>query len=397
MAGLTDTGITIKDVDEILADIVADQIANIDAELNTESDGVLGQLNGIYAAALAELWELLEEIYQSAYADTASGQSLSYVSALTGTIRQVATKAELDVHLEGTVSTSVPAGTRCYPDGDADSVFETTAVAVIEEHGATDYVAVTMQAVTEGSATTAAAGDTLIISTPVSGLAAITTDGSSPLAVGLDEETDAELRLRREQGLALAGASTVDAIRADMLTVTGVDSCTVFENPSAVADSDGLDPYAIEVLIYSAAAPAPAAQDLADQIWASKPAGTQVEGGYGEYATDAAGNTHLMRWSIPTTVQAFVTVTLTAGTDYVGDSGTADAIEAWALANLTVGRDVYASDIINVVADLEGVISVDVSAVGVASGTPIAPLPADMVVQSRQLATIDAADVQVNP
>lgn len=393
MAGLTDTGITIKDVDEILADMVADQLANIDANLNTESDAVLGQLNGIYAAALAELWELVEEVYQSAYADTASAQSLSYASALFGVIRQVATKAELDVHLEGTVSTSVPAGTQCYPDGDADSVFQTTAPAVIAEQGTPDYVAVTMQAVTAGSATTASAGDTLIISTPVSGLADITTDGSSPLLVGLDEETDGELRLRREQSLALAGASTVDAIRSDMLTVEGVDSCTVFENPTAVHDSDGLDPYAIEVLIYSSAAPAPAAQDLADQIWASKPAGTQVEGGFGEYATDAAGNTHLMRWSFPTTVRAYVAVTLTAGVDYVGDSGTADAIETWALANLTVGRDVYASDIINVVADLQGVTSVDVTAVAVDDDPT--PVSTNLTVASRSLATIDAADVTV--
>jgi hypothetical protein len=79
MAGLTSSGITIKSVDEILTDMESEQLANIAADLNVEADSVLGQLNGIYAAALAELWELLEQVYQAAYPDTASGQSLSYI------------------------------------------------------------------------------------------------------------------------------------------------------------------------------------------------------------------------------------------------------------------------------------------------------------------------------
>lgn len=396
MAGLTSTGITIKDVDEIIADMVSDQLANIDANLNTESDSILGQLNGVYGAALAELWELLEQIYQSAYPDTASGQSLSYVSALTGSIRQVATRAELDVHLEGTVSTSVPAGTQCYPDGDADSVFQTTATAVIAEEGTPDYVAVTMQAVNTGSSTTAAAGDTLIISTPVAGLDAITTDGASPLLAGLDEETDGGLRTRREQSLAQAGSSTVPAIRSDMLTVAGVDTCTVFENPTAVTDVNGVPPYAIEVLVHSENAPSYTSQDVADQIWASKPGGTEAYGLDGPHTvTDSLGNTHTVYFSEPTTVRAWVAVTLTKATDesYLGDSAVADAIRDWASAELLVGQSVYASDIVNVVADLVGVVSVDVLNTFVDDDST--PDTTELTITARELATIASADVDV--
>ena len=391
MAGLTSTGITIKDVDEILADMVSDQLANIDANLNTESDGVLGQLNGIYAAALAELWELLEEIYQSAYPDTASGQSLSYVAALTGAIRQEATKAELDVVLIGTVDTVVPAGTQFYPLDDPDSLFQTTAPATIELSGGPDFVAVTAQAVTEGSATVAAPGDPLIVTTPVAGLDSVLTDGSDPFAVGLDEETDAELRLRREQILAQAGSSTVEAIRADMLGVTGVDSCTVFENPTGDTDVNGVPPYAIEVLVYSSAAPNYTAADVAAQIFASKPAGTETYGTEGpETVTDSQGNDHDIYYSEPTTVRLYVAVTLTAATDgtYVGDAGVESAIAAWALSELTVGRSVYASDLINVVADLTGVVSVDVGNVFVEAGDAT-PDTTEWTAAARELGTID--------
>ena len=404
MAGLTSSGITIKSVDEILADMESEQLANIAADLNVEADSVLGQLNGIYAAALAELWELLEQVYQAAYPDTASGQSLSYIAALTGAIRRPATKSTILVHLEGTVSTSVPAGTQAYPDqngagpADPDSMYETTAVAVIAEEGATDYVEVTMEAVTPGSyANASLSGDVeLVISTPVAGLDAITIQADS--ADGDDEETDAELRERREQSLALAGASTVEAIRAEMLQVTGVDRCTVFENPTGTTDALGLPPKSIEVLVDSDNAPDYDDQELADEILLRKPAGTQTYGSISDTATDSAGNTYTVYWSEPTTVPAYVELDLTAATDGTygddGDDRVAEAIADWATPNLTVGRSLYSSDIVNVVADVEGVTAVDVLATFVDDTT--SPNEYVVVATGRDLITISTSNITVN-
>ena len=394
MAGLTSTGITIKDVAEILADMESEQLANIDADLDVGPDDLLGQLNGIYAAALAELWELLEQVYQSAYPDTASGQSLSYVSALTGAIREPAVKASLLVHLEGTVSTNVPAGTQGYVDGDPDALWETTADAVIAEEGATDYIEVTMEAVTAGTATTAYQTDSeLVISTPVSGLDAITIQADA--TPGANEETDSELRLRREQSLALAGASTVEAIRAEMLQVPGVDSCTVFENPTGVTDSLGLPPKSIEVLVNNETGTTYTAQDVVDEILLRKPAGTATYGGLSGTATDSAGNDYTVYYSEPTEVPIHVELTLVAETDgtYVGDTAVAEAIADWATRSLRVGQSVYGSDIIGVVVGLEGVISVDVSTVFVDDDDP--PVTADHILTARQLGIITSANVDV--
>jgi len=392
MAGLTATGITIKSVDEIRADLEAEQLANIDANLNVGPDDVLGQLNGIYAAAVAEAWEFLEELYHSAYPDTASGQALSYIAALTGTIRRAATKAELEVGLLGTPSATIPAGIRFYPDGDPDSLFETVE-AVNMPGGAGITVAI---AVTEGTGTTAGQGDILIIATPAADLTQIITTGT-PIVPGLDEETDSELRTRREQSLALPGASTVEAIRADMLTVTGIDSCTVFENVESVIDPVlGLPPHSIEVLVSSIAAPTPDPQDIVDQIWLSKPAGTQTYGGLSGTATDSTGGTHTIYYSEPVTVRLYVAVRLTQATDgtYIGDSLVAQAIEDWAVRNLTVGRSVYASDLINVVADLTGVVSVDVNNTFV-EAVDATPDTVAWIASARDLGTIAAGDVTV--
>jgi uncharacterized phage protein gp47/JayE len=396
MAELTATGITIRSVDEILAAIEGQQLANIDAELDVSADTPLGQLNGIVAAALAELEELFEELYQSAYPDTASGQALSYIAALSGVLRQDATKATLEVLFTGTVGTVIPSGSRFYPEDDPESLFESTADATILEQGVVDYVGATLTAVNTGSASYAPAATNLVIETPITGFDFCTTLVTDWIVRGLDEETDSELRTRREQSLAQAGASTVDAIRADVLTVTGVDSCTVFENITDSENADGVPAKAIEVLVFNAAAPSYTDQAVADQIWASKPAGTQAYGNNGPHTvTDSAGNTHEVYFSEPTNVTCYVAVTLTAATDgsYITDKGVKNELAKWVLEAQGVGDDFHASDVVAVTARLTGVESVDITATFVDDTTS----PNELVVSigSRELATLAVANITV--
>jgi hypothetical protein len=196
---------------------------------------------------------------------------------------------------------------------------------------------------------------------------------------GVDEETDSELRIRREQALAIAGASTVDAIRADVLSVTGVDSCTVFENPTSVTDALGLPPKSIEVLVNSETGPAYDAQGIRDEILLRK----------------SAGNTYTVKYSEPDTVTIHVELTVTTNSDYGadGDDNVAETIATWATNSLRVGDSVFASDIINAAMDVTGVVSVTVSTVMVDDDDP--PVTVDHVLTARQLGVIDSANVDV--
>ena len=79
-------------------------------------------------------------------------------------------------------------------------------------------------------------------------------------------------------------------------------------------------------------------------------------------------------------------------TEYIGDVAVAAAIETWADANLGVGDDVYLSKISGAVIDLGGV--TNVSAVRL-SIFPAAVGAADVVITSRQIATIDGSGAGV--
>lgn len=73
------------------------------------------------------------------------------------------------------------------------------------------------------------------ILTPVAGWVSLTNPQAG--ITGRNQETDAELRLRREQSLHLLGAATVEAIRSRLLQeVDGVTSVTVFENVTLTQD-----------------------------------------------------------------------------------------------------------------------------------------------------------------
>ncbi len=393
MAGLTTTGLTIETIESLLASIVADELANISATLNTESDSVIGQLNAVYAAVLLDLWELFEDIYQSGYPDTASGQSLSYLSAFTGTIREVATKGTVTLRFHGSNPTTVPALTEVYVIDRPDSRFETIAEGIIV---APTFLDIECEAITAGSETLILEDEAFIQPNPVSGVTT-TTVAAADSVLGADEETDSELRIRRELELARPGASTIEAMRTDILDVTGVDVAQVYENTGDTIDANGLPPKSIEVLVFSETAPTYTSLAVGNAIWASKPAGTGTFGAESQEVEDGAGDTHTVRYSVPVEITTHMLITLdyvsTAGI-YIGDAAVKTAVAEWAALNLTMGSDVIASDIVAVVSELGGVVSVDGSETGaddstVASGNP------SLTITLRELATVATGDIDV--
>ncbi len=106
MSGLTVTGLVIKRLPEILDDIIASEQANIDSDISVEDDELLGQLNQIVAAALAEVWELAESVNDNFNVDDAEGLNLDDLGAIFGITRIAESKSFGDqtfVGVDGTI------------------------------------------------------------------------------------------------------------------------------------------------------------------------------------------------------------------------------------------------------------------------------------------------------
>src|SRR5690606_37355383 len=174
-----------------------------------------------------------------------------------------------------------------------------------------------------------------VIETPVSGLDR--GDNQNSTILGRLIETDAELRIRRANTLTVGRNSTPDAIRSKLLNVEGVTDAFVFENLTLITDGGGRPGKSYEAVVAGGDD-----QDVADIIWASKPAGMQTWGDEIETVLDSLGVERTVRFSRPGDVPIFVSIDLTVDDDLFPENGAAlaqTAIVTWG-NTLGIGKDV---------------------------------------------------------
>lgn len=112
---LTSTGLTRPRLDELKTTLDNDLTAAF-GPINTNPDSVLGQLNGIHAAALDDLYELAEDVYNSMYPSSAEGISLDRAVSLIGLVRIPAAPVVVTASVYGTQGTIVPANALAHAD-----------------------------------------------------------------------------------------------------------------------------------------------------------------------------------------------------------------------------------------------------------------------------------------
>lgn len=446
--GLLSTGLNLK-TQEIILDgwrtTISDEYG---ASVDTSDPSPLGQLLTIFAAAIAEAWELGEAVYNGSNPDANTGAAQDAIAAITGTTRVAAAPSTVTGYLIGDDATVIAAGSQAsvtatedvfatdaevtlaladtwatgtaYSVGDvvsntegADACWycitagtsagtgngpDTTAVDVNQE--VTDntaewyllglglaYVTAAMTCTVDGP-TICVTRTLKQIETPISGWNSITNVASA--SVGNDNETDEALRIRRETELTTAGSSPEDALRADLLAVDSVTAVKLFVNNTDATDGDGLPPHSVEAVVLGGDD-----QDIVDQLLASVAAGIQTYGTSSGTATDSEGTDHTIYFTRPTEVPIYFDITLTYDAlEYPADG---DDLVDEALVDhgneLPIGQDVTSWYMTNVLGALDiGIL--DVTAVDM--GT--APSPsgsATISISTRQIATFVTANVNV--
>lgn len=220
-----------------------------------------------------------------------------------------------------------------------------------------------------------------VIETPVSGLSS--TRNPEDAEVGRDEETDLELRTRRNETLQVAGSGTAEAIRSRLLEIDGVTAAIVFENITMVTDADGRPAKSFEAVVQGGAD-----QDIWNVIWASKPAGIRSYGSEDGTVVDSVGVAHTLEFSRPTPLNIYLLVTITV--DLTAPSNAAQLVEDALVAygnGLGIGTDVVVHP------KLEGVLeNFDwITDVVIAIGTAPAPtLDNNITVAANEIADFDS-------
>lgn len=408
--GLTPTGFVAKTLEEIKGELEDAFRASLGADVDTSAESVLGQLIGVVAQKERELWELAEIVYHSRTAAGASFAALTELARLTGTARRAATKGTVQLSVTLSAGTTLPAGSVAAVTGAPTNRWVTTS-AVNNPGPGVAVLLVYAEAETAG-AVRANAGTITTIATPVSGWTVVTnlTDASP----GEPEETDVELRARRELELSQPGTGTVPAIVADLLTLSkGVATFTnltpaelaivggallsvrVETNRSSWPDAEGRPPHSVEVVLLWLRGIDPGRKALAKaivalQLYHSTPAGIDWVGTQTQVVTNENGQTETIRWNEATDVNVWVDVTLVTDGGYAGDGVVKAALVTWAEA-LLLGEDVIRSRLYPVLLAVAGVVDV----IEVRLGRSASTIPANLSIDRREAALFDTGRITV--
>jgi len=437
--GLTPEGFTIKPLEAIIEDAADDFGSRSTATLGAlakRDDTLEGHLFGAICAEISTCWELIELLYSSMNPNSAADTVLEGLAAISGSIRNVATKSEATLTLTGTPATAVLAGRRS--SGASGDEWETVADATIAALTAwvtstayaigdrvtrvgEAYVCTvagtsgsgpsgTTQGATEadgsvtwrhmGSGTGAVDAEAentvtgpvgavalsiLTIETPVSGWDSVI--NLTDAVPGTDIETDEDFRVRRVDELAKPGTGTPEAIRADILSVAGVITCTVFNNPTDVTDPDGVPPHSVEVLVKGGDN-----QAIWDQLWLSVPAGIGSYGTEVGTAVDSEGVSQPVAFSRAAPIEIYVDVELTYDASTYGtDDVVKEAIVAAGLLR-GAGLDAVASRVSGDCFGAPGVLDVTLVEIGTA---PSPSSSATISIGTRELAVYDTTRITV--
>jgi uncharacterized phage protein gp47/JayE len=219
---------------------------------------------------LALTYQQLEQVYKSAFVETAEGDALDKVVALTGVQRMPSGRAVARLRFTraggaaGTVT--IPVATPV-TDAKANRYLTTSEVTMAPGESTKEVTAAA-----ESDATQEVAKDQLtFLEVAIAGVSTVTNpDPSRKLAVA---ETDDQLRLRARSGFRAASRGTLDAIRFGLLGIQGVKDVKITERPNGV-------PGEIRVDVAFASDATPEIKALvAERLELFRPAGIHVETG----------------------------------------------------------------------------------------------------------------------
>ncbi len=388
MWGLTPQGFYRPTYVEILnvLEYKARELFGNDVNLTVRSP--IGMFLRIYAWMMNILFAVLEDVYNSRYADTAVGNSLYNLGKNIGLKLLAANKAVGYITVKAKEGTIIPAGYLVSTPGGLQYVtIDKTAI------GAEGYALAVIQAVETGEMYNTPAGTVSMIVNPASVRGVESIINESDITGGRGKETDDEYRRRYYESVDYAGGVNADAIRAAILQdVDGVHNAKVYEN-----DSDDYDllydlpPHSIGAVVYGGQA-----GDIAEVIYNRKAGGIQTVGNVTVPVLSESGQLVNINFSRPDLVKVYVRIyNLQADASFSGNSALVqammEAIGSDGMGGLNVGSDVIYMDIPGRIMAVRGVIDFDVQI-----GTSMEELGwKNIQIGIRQKAVVDEGSVVI--
>lgn len=329
-ATVTASGISAPDYQTILSTITEyfQQIYGTDAYL--EPDSKDGQMVALVALAVHDANNTAIQVYNSFSPSSGMTDALTRNVKINGIARKAATNSTVDVTLTGTAGTTITNGSVKDANG---IIWNLPASVTIDVTGSVTVTATCANA----GAVAAIAGSITKINTPTRGWTAVS--NASAATVGTAAETDAELRIRQAQSVAIPALTPFEAVDGAIANLTGVTRHKLYENDTGSVDSNGIPAHSIAAIVDGGDVTA-----IAQTIRGKKGQGVGTYGSTTETVPDKYDNPHAISFSRSTDLPIHVAISLKVFTGYTTQVGEQikQAIADY-INSLTIGDDVLLS------------------------------------------------------
>ncbi len=278
------------------------------ADINLDSDSPDGQWMNIQIQAALDNLDLLMQIYNTFDPDNAIGKILDQRVAINGIQRQAGTFTVTPITIVASQSINLYG-----LDQDIQSVYT-----VADNAGNKWELQVTQLGVTAGThvydfqALLPGAQLTIpnTITVPVTVVLGVTSinNPTTYTTLGINEESDAVLKVRRLKSVSLASQGYLAGLLAALENINGVTSAFVYENKTDSTDSDGIPSHSIWVIVAGTASDA----DIAQAIYTKRNAGCGMFGDTTYTITQIDGTPFIVQWDVVLIRNLFIQFTATS-------------------------------------------------------------------------------------
>lgn len=383
IATITDKGVLAPTYAEVLSELQKRFRAIYGQDINLDNDTADGQWLGIVASAINDANAALTASYTGYAPSTASGTALSSIVKTNGISRNRASFSSVDLRCVGQAGSTITNGVVEDENGNR---WKLPATVVIPPQGEITVTAICSK---EG-AIDALPGTVNKIMTPTLGWQTVSNPAAA--AVGQAVETDAQLRARQKQSVALPSRSVFEGILASVAAIDGVSAISGIDNDSSQTDANGIPSHSVAII-----ADGGDTQAIADAIFRKKGPGTGTYGNTTQTVFDRYDVAHNIRFSrsVRKAIKARVTIVpLTGYETGIGErirKAVADFIDGLAIGESLMLTRLYLPASLNGSADLATykLVSVETAAEGDDFGS------SDIAIRFNERAACDPDSVEL--
>lgn len=305
---LTANGLQVSTNAELVEALIASWKEIYGDDINVEQNSPDGQLINIMAQGQTDIRELLVQLYNSFDPDNASGRLLDERCAINNIFRRGGTFTTIDITITTDRTVTLEGLDENFNDPEATGY-------TIQDNAGNQFILVNTQTLTAGTHSVLFRAQKLgrvettigTITTPVTIVLGVISvnNPTAPVNMGENEETDAELKIRRRQSVSIGSSGYLNGLLGYVLALDGVTDAALYENYSNQTDSLGIPPHCIWLIVEGGSA-----ADIAEALYLKKSYGCDMRGNITYTITTASQQQFIAKWDEPTTQPLYMRFTI---------------------------------------------------------------------------------------